>query len=203
MNKKGGIGWQYVISALLVIIVVVVIAVWGPSVLRSLGSMLGFESISLTPEESAVQNEARVYFLDNVYQKMRDCVNSNNNSCFCNNESLAIPNGYKLVFKEDGNGVKLSLFNHKGGFVVDKWVDSVKLCVGDETDRLIGVNGYMKDSEVDIVAGENYIIQYETLSGDKVIKNLDEAYYMYRAREGFVCILNGDASVLRNHGVCS
>jgi len=203
MEKKGGIGWQYVISALLVIIVVVVIAVWGPGILRSLGSMLGFDSINLTPEENAVQNEARVYFLDNVYQKMKNCANSNNNSCFCNNESLSIPNGYKLVFKEDRDSVKISLYNHKKGFVIDKWINSVKLCVGDETNHLIGVNGYLKENEVDIVAGENYIVEYETLEGDKKVKDLDEGYYMYRAREGFICILDRESSVLRNHEVCS
>jgi len=201
--KQGKMGWGYMISGLIVLIIIFVVLVGTLPMFNNLREQLGFD-VGLNPAEIESQELAKTEFNDKFVPALSNCASSGKIQCFClKPEEFALPTDYSIDFSPDQGDIKLTLNNHKGGEVVEKWISNISPCVSVGDTNLVALSGEAKDSMITIFYSSANELKYINLQGKEVSERTDNDYYIYKPNKDSLCILKESAARLKAKTLCS
>ena len=186
-NKEGAVG-RNLIAAAIVIIVVVVILMWGGPAFASLAQSLGFDVSLPGPKDDEAEDIFSEYFIKAV----QDCKSNGNSNCYCNLDDFyqkSLPNGYGLIFSDDGDDIKITLKNNLGGHVAERWVTRMEPCIVSSSGSLDPLASVAKDSTVKLSFGSDNELSYESLQGRDIVDTVSYQDFIYKKDSNTLCIL--------------
>jgi hypothetical protein len=201
--KQGKVGWGYMISGLIILIVVFAVLAGMLPMFEDLRTQLGFD-VGLNPAEIESQEMAKEEFNENFVSALSSCTGSGKVKCFCLEPgSFALPTDYSIDFSPEQGDIKLSINNHKGGKVIEKWISDVSPCVSTGDHSLVSLSGEAKDSTIKVVYSSANKMIYTNLNGEDISERVDNDYYIYKPNKDSLCILREQAARLKSKDLCN
>jgi len=206
--KKEGLAWTHIISAILVIVLILTVILFGAPLFAQIKEKMGF-GIDLTPEEIQAQNQAKDIFNEDLIIILNDCKNSGDSACFCSDREIIFPTDYSLVFVDEGKDLKIYLDNQYGGLIKESTISDVDGCVGWVYGRDLSSFGALKDNTLTLkynYGAAGFYLTFIDVVGKEIKESINPSYIFYKPEsdENYICILSGDyASSKDKSKICS
>ena len=200
--KQGKVGWGYLISGFIVFLVIFGALAGTLPMFESLRAQLGFD-VGLTPAEIESQELAEDEFNEKFVSMLSNCVSSGKIKCFClEPDTFSLPTDYSIDFSPEQGDIKLSMNNHIGGEVIEKWVSNVDPCVSIGDNSLVALSGEAKESNVRVVYSSANKLLYTDLKGNDISERVDNDYYIYKPNKDSLCVLRESTARLKSKDIC-
>jgi len=145
--------FKQIISAILIVILVTVVGLWGSDTLTTLGHKFEWD-LFITQEEISAQRDAKDIFEDSI-SMILFCNEDESISCFCTKNEVAYPTGYFITIEKKGinsliklNTPSIELTEKKIEipfcFILEPWTSSIDINVG-QLKLMYGTNDLLVD----------------------------------------------------------
>lgn len=167
---------KQIIYAVLILLFIVVVVLFGPRTIRQLADALNL-NIGIDPGELETQIEAKD-ITDKLAISLDSCVNPgelNRTSCFCLQDKIELPTKYSWKFSNEGDSVKMQLISDKSYKLKEYKINRANIAVCSfEKNKCYSdlVNG------TDLVNLPPWKLKFEP-SGEVMNLEIDDKYVFY------------------------